>query len=364
MKYTTSPPPRSAAAAMIPKTRLQAETLSVQLENKTTYPVTRPAWKQALRDAITDPAELLQLLRLDPAEFPVPLKSLKGFPLRVPRSYAGNMQPGNPQDPLLLQVLPVLAEDAVTEGFSLDPVGDLASAAGPGLLHKYQGRALLITTGACAVHCRYCFRRAFPYAAHNARSGNWQDALAAIQADTSIQEIILSGGDPLSLTDDRLSWLAAQLDSIQHLKRLRIHTRQPIVLPERVDENLLAWLSTGRLQRIMVLHTNHPQELSPSVVSAIGKLRSTGMSLFNQSVLLRGVSDCVQTLAKLSQELFATGVVPYYLHQLDRVQGAAHFEVSDQEALRLYQELQNSLPGYMVPRLVREEPGQLSKRPL
>ena len=323
-----------------------------------------PPWQHALQDAITKPAELLQLLELDLDTLPPPFQALHRFPMRVPRGYAMRMRKADPTDPLLLQVLPLAQEDVVTPGFMDDPVGDLKSVSGQGLLHKYHGRALLITTGACAVHCRYCFRRAFPYSEHNARSGDWREALAAISADTSIEEVILSGGDPLSLTDERLAALSDQLDAIPHLKRLRIHTRQPIVLPERVDQNLLGWLSRGRLQRIMVLHCNHAQELDASVLTALEALRSANVLLFNQAVLLQGINDELQSLEQLSQTLFAAGVVPYYLHQLDRVQGAAHFEVPDEKALRLYQQLQQALPGYMLPRLVREVAGELSKRPL
>lgn len=327
-------------------------------------PKSVPAWQQAMRDAVTDPHELLALLELDSARIRLPVAALRHFPLRVPRSFVARMRKGDPCDPLLLQVMPQLYEDQEIAGYVADPVDDLASALTPGLLHKYPGRALLISTGACAVHCRYCFRREFPYPEQNARNNAWEPALQAINADPSIEEVILSGGDPLSLSDERLLALSQQLDAIPHLQRLRIHSRQPIVLPERVDDALLAWMSKGRLQRIVVLHCNHPRELDQAVIDAIRALRARGIALFNQSVLLRTVNDDLQTLRELSQQLFSAGVVPYYLHQLDRVRGAAHFEVTDQEALRLYQQLQDSLPGYMVPRLVREIPGELSKRPL
>lgn len=326
-------------------------------------PKTSAGWQQSMREAVSNPLELLSLLHIDPALCKFPPKALETFPLRVPRSYVTRMRKGDVNDPLLQQVLPLASEDLQTPGFSADPVGDMKSIAANGLLHKYPGRALLITTGACAVHCRYCFRREFPYSEQNARSGDWQAALAAIRADSSIEEVILSGGDPLSLSDQRLSALAKQLDDIPHLKRLRIHTRQPIVLPDRVDAALLDWLSAGRLQRIVVLHCNHAQELDQSVLEAVNKLRLAGVMLFNQAVLLRGVNDSLQALSELCLQLVEAQVVPYYLHQLDRVQGAAHFEVADIEAMRLHKSLQETLPGYMVPRLVREVAGDLSKRP-
>ena len=234
----------------------------------------------------------------------------------------------------------------------------------PGLLTKYQGRALLVATGACAVHCRYCFRRHFPYADANPRADGWRAALAAIAADPTIDEVILSGGDPLSLSDTRLSELVAALAALPQLKRLRIHTRQPVVLPERVDAALLAWLAPLRLQKVVVLHVNHAQELDASVADACAKLRDAGATLLNQSVLLRGVNDSVDALAALSERLFALGVLPYYLHQLDRVQGAAHFEVNDRTALALHAALTARLPGYLVPRLVREVAGAPAKQPI
>lgn len=335
--------PQSAAADMIPKSRPSG-------------------WQQAMRETVRDIDELLDLLGLNRSQVPLPCGPGEQFPLRVPRSYVARMRHGDPQDPLLRQVLPLKAEDISNPGFTPDPVGDLASERAPGLLHKYPGRALLITTGACAVHCRYCFRREFPYTEQNAAAGEWHSALDVIRKDESLEEIILSGGDPLSLSDHRLAALADELDAIPHLQRLRIHTRTPIVLPERIDDQLLAWLGEGRLKRIIVLHCNHANELDEAVGTALGKLRLTGALLLNQAVLLRGVNDDLQSLAQLSRALFAAAVVPYYLHQLDRVQGAAHFEVPDDDALRLYQELQDSLPGYMVPRLVREISGELSKR--
>jgi EF-P beta-lysylation protein EpmB len=321
-------------------------------------------WRKALSQAVRDPAELLELLALPPGLLPAAQQAAARFPLRVPRSYVARMQKGDPADPLLRQVLPLGEELVVTDGFTTDPVGDLDAMAVPGLLHKYAGRVLLITTAACGVHCRYCFRRHFPYREANAASLDWQPALDYIAADPSIREVILSGGDPLSLSDQRLSQLVAQLAAIPHLQRLRLHTRQVIVLPQRVDAALLNWLADRRLQTVMVVHANHANEINQEVSAALLRLKETGVTLLNQAVLLKGVNDDVQVLAALSERLFAAQVLPYYLHQLDRVQGARHFEVSDNQALKLVDELRDRLPGYLVPRLVREQAGQMAKIPL
>ncbi|MGE0114289.1 MAG: EF-P beta-lysylation protein EpmB [Steroidobacteraceae bacterium] len=323
-----------------------------------------PRWQQVLAQAVTDPAELLEILQLDPALLPAARAAARLFPLRVPRGFIARMQRGNPADPLLRQVLPLDAELQETPGYSADPVGDIASRIAPGVLHKYAGRALLIATGACGVHCRYCFRRHFPYGEETASSGHWQAAVTAIAADPSLREVILSGGDPLTLNDRRLQELTRQLEQIPHVKRLRIHSRQPIVLPERVDAGLLTWLGSSRLQTLLVLHANHAQEINDEVVSACRALRDGGVTLLNQSVLLRGVNDSVTALAQLSESLFSAGIQPYYLHLLDRVQGAAHFEVAEAQAQALMRGLTASLPGYLVPRLVREISGHASKTPV
>lgn len=324
----------------------------------------RIRWQQALADAINDPAELCRLLDLDPALVPGASQAAQGFALRVPRGFVGRMKRGDPRDPLLLQVLPLAAELQQVGGFSLDPVGDMASRAGAGILHKYHGRALLVATGACAVHCRYCFRRHFPYAEESALADGWRDAVEHLRADPSISEIILSGGDPLSLSDRRLKQLTDALQSVPHIRRLRIHTRYPVVLPERVDDGLLQWLSGLPLQKVVVIHANHANELDQSVAAACRDLTGAGATLLNQAVLLAGVNDSVPALAELSEALFAIGVLPYYLHLLDRVQGAAHFEIDESTALRLHEALMQRLPGYLVPKLVREVPGAASKTPV
>lgn len=321
-----------------------------------------PRWQSAMRDAISNPHELLRELGLSAEALGVTLDP--EFALRVPRGYVARMRKGDPADPLLRQVLPLDAEYLRSPDFADDAVGDLGALRNGGVLHKYQGRALLIATGACAIHCRYCFRRHFPYEDVNAARHAWRDALQLLAADTSIEEVILSGGDPLSLSDRRLSELAQALDAIPHLKRLRIHTRQPVVLPERVDAALLAWLGHGRLRRIMVIHANHAQEIDASVRYALRRLADSGVTLLNQSVLLRGINDDARILAELSERLFDCGVMPYYLHALDRVRGTAHFEVRDTDAKRIMRDLAARLPGYLVPRLVREEPGQPNKLPV
>jgi len=324
----------------------------------------RPPWQIELSEALTRPEELIKLLHLPEDLLPAAHAAARLFPLRVPRSYLSRIVPGNPDDPLLRQILPLDCELVDHAGFSTDPVGDLASQRQPGLLHKYQGRALLVVTGACAVHCRYCFRRHFPYGESHALASHWPDVLAHLSADTSIKEVILSGGDPLSLSDDKLAALVADLEGIPHLRRLRLHTRQPIVLPSRIDNRLLSWLTSCRLQRVVVVHANHARELSLEVAQALRMLAESGVQLLNQSVLLKGVNDTVTALEDLSERLFAVGVLPYYLHQLDRVQGAAHFEVERGRAVELLAELAARLPGYLLPRLVEEVAGAPAKVPL
>jgi L-lysine 2,3-aminomutase len=320
-----------------------------------------PAWQHELRHAFSQPAALLNALGLDPALPELQLSRVAGFPLRVPRGFVARMQPGDPRDPLFLQIWPQAAEDAEAPGFGADPVGDLERLRGGGVIQKYHGRVLVMATGACAVHCRYCFRRQFPYAEQLAARDHWRAALDVITADPSIEEVILSGGDPLSLSDDKLAEFSEALDGIPHLRRLRIHSRQPVVLPERVDDRLLAWLDRSRLQKVLVLHANHARELDGAVAAALDRLRGSAVTLLNQSVLLRGVNDSIEVLEALSKRLFECGVLPYYLHLLDRVAGAAHFEVEEKTAQRLMRGLSSRVPGYLVPRLVREQSGEAAK---
>jgi L-lysine 2,3-aminomutase len=318
-------------------------------------------WQQALADAITDPTELCSVLGLDPALIEPACAAAGKFPLRVPRGYVARMRHGDPRDPLLLQVLPGAAELVSTPDFSTDPVGDLGSSAAPGLLHKYACRALVVATGACAVHCRYCFRRHFPYSEQSALRRGWAPVIERLQADPSIHEVILSGGDPLSLSDRRLAQFTDELRTVRHVRRLRIHTRYPIVLPERVDAGLLKWLAGVPLQKVVVIHANHASEIDEQVRRACADLATAGATLLNQSVLLAGINDSAATLAQLSESLFAARVLPYYLHLLDKVQGAAHFDVDERRAFQLHRELTARLPGYLVPRLVREIAGAPAK---
>lgn len=318
-------------------------------------------WQQELAEAITSPEELAAALGLSADDVAGAREAGQSFRLRVPRSFVARMRRGDPEDPLLRQVLPVAAELAGDAGYVTDPVGERAALRTPGLLQKYRGRALLITTPTCAVHCRYCFRREFPYAEQTGDAPRWSEALAAIAADPSLEEIILSGGDPLSLSNARLENLTRALAAIPHVRRIRVHTRQPVVLPSRVDEGLLQWLRTGKLPVVFVLHVNHPNEIDAELAAACAKLRDTGVTLLNQSVLLAGVNDDVAVLTGLSLRLFEAGVLPYYLHALDHVRGAAHFAVPDERAQVLAGQLAARLPGYLVPRLVREVPGAPAK---
>ena len=320
-----------------------------------------PSWQQALAQAVTDPAELLTLVGLGADLLPAARAAARRFPLRVPRGFVARMQRGDRDDPLLRPVLPLGAECESAPGYRSDPVGDLAAMTVPGVLHKYRGRVLLTATGVCAVHCRYCFRRHFPYAQASAAANAWHDALDYIRADRSISEVILSGGDPLSLSDRRLAELTTALEEMAHVRRLRIHTRLPIVLPERITPQLLRALDNMRMQAIVVVHVNHANEIDAAVRAALTGLRDQGVTLLNQSVLLRGVNADVEALAALSTALFEAGAMPYYLHLLDRVAGAAHFEVDETRARTLLAGLNARLPGYLVPRLVRETAGAPGK---
>ncbi|MFM8735319.1 MAG: EF-P beta-lysylation protein EpmB [Pirellulales bacterium] len=324
-------------------------------------PPTGSGWQRELADAIRDPAELCAVLGLDPAVAEEAGAAAGDFPLLVPRSFAARMRPGDPRDPLLLQVLPRAAEREAAAGYSADPLGESEARMAPGVVRKYAGRVLLMLTGGCAVNCRYCFRREFPYAASGATRRGVEQGLAAIAADDSIEEVILSGGDPLVVDDAFLAEVVRQLDGIAHLRRLRIHTRLPVVLPSRVTQGLVDVLRASRLARVIVLHANHPAELDAEVAAAVRRLAAAGAVVLNQAVLLAGVNDSAATLRALSARLVELGVVPYYLHMLDRVAGAAHFDVPEPRALALHRDLRDSLPGYAVPRLAREVPGEPAK---
>ncbi len=324
---------------------------------------TPESWRRSLADAIRDPNQLLSRLGLAADETRSP-KLSQQFPLLVPESFLKRMRSGDINDPLLRQVLPIAEEDAEVAGFTIDALDEATFRKAPGLLHKYEGRALLVLTGACAVHCRYCFRRHYPYSQEPKRLDDWEPAFAALEQDESIHEVLLSGGDPLMLTDERLTTVVRRLESIPHLRRLRWHTRLPIVLPDRVTLEWLDLLTSTRLTSIVVVHANHPHELVADCALALRQLTQSGVMTLNQAVLLRGVNDSAETLVGLSERLIDLGIKPYYLHQLDRVAGTAHFEVPEETGLRLMAELRQRLPGYAVPQYVREVPGEAFKVPL
>jgi L-lysine 2,3-aminomutase len=327
-----------------------------------------PPWQRELAAAVASRAELLDLLGL-PGESAggaegaarAAARAAADFPVRVPRGFVARMRPGDPRDPLLLQVLAAAVEIEPVPGWGADPLAESEVQPVPGVLHKYRGRALLVVTGACAVHCRYCFRRHFPYGERSLTRSAEDAALAWLAGEPTVEEVLLSGGDPLTLPDRRLAELAARLAAIPHLRRLRVHTRLPIVLPERVDDALLAWLAGTRLSPVVVVHANHAREIDAAVAAALGRLRAAGVPVLNQSVLLAGVNDSADALADLSEALFAAGALPYYLHLLDPVAGAAHFDVPEPRARALHADLAARLPGYLVPRLVREVPGAPGK---
>ena len=318
-------------------------------------------WQEAVRTAVRDGADLCRRLQLPPQYGAAATRAAGAFPVFAPLSFVAKMRPGDPHDPLLRQVLPLDEELQETAGYGEDPVGDRLAARQPGVLQKYNGRALLITTGACAVHCRYCFRRHFPYDAVQRSPREWAAVFAQLATDGSLEEVILSGGDPWMLPDSRLADVARQLAEIPHLRRLRIHTRLPIMIPQRVTPDLLGWLRGTRLTPLVVVHANHPRELDESVAEALDRLADAGIPLLNQAVLLRGVNDRLETLLELSRRLLDVRVMPYYLHQLDKVAGAAHFAVAQDRGRQLVEQMREQLPGYAVPRYVQELPGAPSK---
>lgn len=322
------------------------------------------AWQHDLATAIRDPDILIDALGLPDELRPGARQAAALFPLLAPRSFLARMRPGDPLDPLLLQVLPLQSEGESVAGFDTDALDEQNAHAAPGLLQKYAGRALLISTGACAVHCRYCFRRSFPYGDEPRRMSDWEPAFERLRQDASIREIIFSGGDPLMLTDARLGDMIRRLDAIPHLDRLRLHTRLPIVLPSRVTPSLLELLGSTRMTPVVVVHANHPAEVVDDCAAALRKLVRSGLTVLNQAVLLRGINDSVEALSGLSERLINLGVIPYYLHQLDRVRGTAHFEVPEARGVELVARLRQRLPGYAVPQYVREIPGQPHKMPL
>ncbi|WP_330927373.1 EF-P beta-lysylation protein EpmB [Candidatus Sororendozoicomonas aggregata] len=322
------------------------------------------SWQQKLSTAVNCPEQLLDMLGLDRALLPDAVKAGRLFSLRVPRGFVAKMERGNPNDPLLLQVLPLGQELLDTQGYSFDPLNEIAQNPCNGVIHKYPGRLLLITSGACAINCRFCFRRHFPYGDNQLSGEDWDNALRYIVADTSIKEVILSGGDPLATSDKRLKKLAVALSDIPHVETLRIHTRLPLVIPERITDEMIHWFTGTRLKPVMVIHCNHANEIDGAVQNALNQLQQARVMLLNQTVLLKGINDSVDVLVDLSQALFQSSVLPYYLHVLDKVQGAAHFDVDEQTAACLVNAMQKQCPGYLVPKLVREIAGKPGKTPV
>lgn len=322
-----------------------------------------PNWQQQLKNMLRTPEALLAAVGLGPEWLAAAQQAHALFPVRVTQSFVNRMQPGNIEDPLLRQVMPLAEELLSVKGYSNDPLDENQYNSQPGILHKYQGRALLISTSACAIHCRYCFRRHFPYQQQQQSRSQWQSSLSWLANRPEINEIILSGGDPLMLDTPMLAHLGQCLRQYPQIKRLRFHSRLPIVLPDRIDDELLAWLSELPWQLVMVIHSNHANELCDQTLAALGRLRQAGMTLLNQTVLLRGINDEVSSLRDLSERLFSAQVLPYYLHCFDPVQGASHFDVSDHQGRALVARLADQLPGYLVPKLVREVPGTAAKQP-
>ncbi len=325
---------------------------------------TEQRWQHSLANSFTQVEDLLDYLQLDPSLYQDLSPANRQFGLLLPREFAALIERGNPHDPILLQVLPQAAEMESAAGFSQDPLDEHSACLQPGLLQKYAGRVLWITTAACAIHCRYCFRRHFPYTAPADNLNGWGRALQQVRSDNSICEFILSGGDPLMLADDSLTQMVEDLEKIPHLQRLRIHSRLPLILPQRITSGLVEILANTRLQTLLVTHCNHAQEISPEVAPAMGRLKAAGVTILNQAVLLRGVNDSTSTLCDLSDALFDANIMPYYLHLLDRVAGATHFALPLERARELQRSLWEHLPGYLVPRVVYEQAGAKSKLPL
>jgi EF-P beta-lysylation protein EpmB len=321
------------------------------------------SWQQELANVVTDPKILLEMLKIAPNDYLQHFKARQLFPVRVPRPFIERMQVGDFNDPLLQQVMPLQQEFIVTDGFVNDPLEEHDTVA-EGLLHKYKHRVLMIVKAGCAINCRYCFRRHFPYADNSPNKARWQQALTYIAQHSEISEVIFSGGDPLMASDDHLAWLIKQIEDIAHVKRLRLHSRLPVVIPQRITAGLVAQLSTSRLKATVVLHINHPNEINQVLADALEPLREARIPLFNQSVLLKGINDDANILAQLSEALFDIGIQPYYLHMFDPVQGAAHFDVAEVDAINIVKQTMAILPGFLMPKLVREIAGEANKTPI
>lgn len=321
-------------------------------------------WQSALIDTISDPKELLTYLSLDESLLEEATRAARLFPFKVPKTFVDRMEKGNPNDPLLLQILPLGMELKQTPGFVKDPLKEASVNPTPGLLHKYHGRVLITFRTACSLHCRYCFRRHFPYEDNHPRDPEWSAILSYLKKDPSITEVILSGGDPLMAKDSALKQFTDLLNDIPPIKRLRIHSRIPIVIPERITDSFITWLKELKQKPVLITHCNHPHEINSSVIEAMHRLAENGVLLLNQAVLLKGINDTLPVQIALSERLFEAGIMPYYLHLLDKVEGAAHFDTPLEKALALHEALSHHLPGYLIPKLVKEEAGKPSKTPL
>ncbi|RMJ04063.1 L-lysine 2,3-aminomutase [Marinobacter litoralis] len=344
--------------------RIEARDTSHLPEHGTNSPENQ-SWQTILSQSVSNPEHLLDRLKLPTETWLEGAKNgHKLFSIRVPEPFIERMEPGNPNDPLLRQVLPIADETVVLPGFVRDPLEENTAIQTTGLIRKYHSRALLMVTGQCAINCRYCFRRHFPYGEHKLSRDDRNRVITALSASPEINEVILSGGDPLAVNDRLLSQWVDLLDTVPHLKRLRIHSRLPVVIPQRVCDDMLAWLNRTRLQKVLVVHVNHPAEIDQATRDAFKRLKQAGVTLLNQSVILKGVNDNAGTLSELSEVLFDAGVLPYYLHAFDPVAGAHHFDVSDTDAASLVRQMLETLPGFLVPKLVREVPGETSKTPI
>lgn len=327
-----------------------------------------PNWQREMQRAITDPSELIRLLELDIIERQGVNGASRQFPLKVPRPFLTRMVKGDPEDPLLQQVLPMGSEMNAKAGYSLDPLAEHPSTKqqdgrSAGIIQKYHGRVLLMVSSHCAVHCRYCFRRHFPYQQNRLNRQQWRQVIAGIAADPTISEVIYSGGDPLALSDHQLAWLTRAIAAIPHIKRLRIHSRLPVVIPSRINASCIDWMTHTRLQTVVVLHINHANEIDDQLAAAAAKLHQAGITLLNQAVLLKGINDDADCLATLSERLFSVNIMPYYLNLLDKVKGAEHFDINEDAARAIYRQLLSRLPGYLAPKMVREVPDMGYKLP-
>ena len=320
-----------------------------------------PSWQDELKNLITCPKALFEALELPVEHLASAYKGEALFSVRVTRPFLARMQKGDLNDPLLLQILPVQAENKEIDGYSDDPLAEHQHNPTQGVIHKYHGRVLLIAAGQCAINCRYCFRRDFDYQSNSPSRTQWLESLDYIRQNTTINEVILSGGDPLVLGDSQLNWLIDQIEGISHITRIRFHSRLPIVLPQRITPAFINKLTSSRLNAIVVIHCNHPNEIDDDVREALCKIKQAGITLLNQSVLLAGINDTSDTLVELSEQLFDAGALPYYLHLMDKVKGAAHFDLPEKRAVAIHQQMQAALPGFLVPKLVREIPHKPNK---